>query len=459
MIGTQIVHRLSAVCAVVSLVGGTSHAQVSRDPRPPLTTCNSVLASAAFASWAVYEGTTEEGSPTDEYVATLSLPRPFNTCSLPTRVAWDGPVLRYGPTLAKLQIDGSHGYRARAYYDDRQHVWILAFRGTDSPGAKWTDAEQVFSDGVPLQYLAAKETALNLSEALLLGKLPNTNSPIVVTGHSLGGALATYAGGYTQGTLVRTFNPAQLGYSLREWTSVAARSDLERRVVHYRVDRDVVSSSGPDLLGPVVTLPLPPATEPATWPHAVAVSIRATAFLTHDPAWATADRRVRRPSASRLLGGILDIVTGGTVARGEESIRAHSMSTVLAALSSNSGSAVVSDPEPCLRSTRGNIWWLVRLATTLIVLTIGAAALGRAFSGSQKLVSLLGAIFLFVLAGSVAGPTGAVLFLVVSMLATVSPRRVGCFLTGIGALGGVGLYYVASRAEFGTSAWCALTAP
>lgn len=124
---------------------------------------------------------------------------------------------------------------------------VLAYRGT-AHGESWlTDAAQ--SNGVRTEQYAA---ARRLAQIVRSVYGPN----VVVTGHSLGGGLATEASAVT-GARGATFNPAGLHDESLHDTG-RRPSDAASRITDYHVDTELLSELqspvGRALLGPASTL-------------------------------------------------------------------------------------------------------------------------------------------------------------------------------------------------------------
>jgi hypothetical protein len=106
-------------------------------------------------------------------------------------------------------VDPDTGLEARVFKKtgpDGRDVYVLAFEGTTS-GDQGIDWDQNIANGagaVPEQYRQALDIGLRFKEVY------GEKGDLVVTGHSLGGGLATFAG-VGAGIETYTFNPSGLG--------------------------------------------------------------------------------------------------------------------------------------------------------------------------------------------------------------------------------------------------------
>ncbi len=113
---------------------------------------------------------------------------------------------------------------------------IVAFAGTDPFSLKdhLTNFNQG-ADGVPAQYQQADNYVQQMQG--VSGRIPE------VTGHSLGGGLATYAGGMNNAN-VTTFNPARLSAATMNEIGLANPDYDFSKMTHYRNEYDPVSNNG-----------------------------------------------------------------------------------------------------------------------------------------------------------------------------------------------------------------------
>lgn len=107
--------------------------------------------------------------------------------------------------IRKSGFDASISVKGTSANGDQEVV--IAFRGTDTSSDWKTDAQALSSGVVPKQYEAATKLIREAQKIF-------PNASIVATGHSLGGALASYAGNES-GVRVVTFNAARNAYSMR----------------------------------------------------------------------------------------------------------------------------------------------------------------------------------------------------------------------------------------------------
>lgn len=185
----------------------------------------------------------------------------FGTLS---EAAYSGAEVAGFERLERYATDSWSGLQAEVYRPLNGGPVVVAVAGTDmaSPSDWLTNILQALSLsplGVPRQY----RQALDLVERVRAEFGEN----VVVTGHSLGGAIATYTGMST-GSPVVAFNAAGLGVGAE--AALRGRGALDASsVVQVRVDGELLTSDPliavpglPELYGTVVAIPpaepLPP---------------------------------------------------------------------------------------------------------------------------------------------------------------------------------------------------------
>jgi Protein of unknown function (DUF2974) len=116
------------------------------------------------------------------------------------RVATQSDLARLG--IRQNELESTSGFRARVYVTNAQGnaSYVVAFRGTTSSG----DWQANFRQGVGLQ---SDHYQKALKIAVAVGKHPDV--PVMMTGHSLGGGLAS-AAAIASGRDASTFNAAGL---------------------------------------------------------------------------------------------------------------------------------------------------------------------------------------------------------------------------------------------------------
>lgn len=146
---------------------------------------------------------------------------------------WDALLERFGASDQEIERLRKSGFSATIFTKGTStqgdHEVVIAFRGTETPSVTdWTTniganvlAESHF---IPRQYEAA-------SNLIRQAQRQFPGATIVVTGHSLGGALASYAGNQV-GVRIRTFNAARNSYSTQygmraiSQINIASQGDL-----------------------------------------------------------------------------------------------------------------------------------------------------------------------------------------------------------------------------------------
>lgn len=106
--------------------------------------------------------------------------------------------------IEKERWENESGFKASLYYNEKENIYILAFAGTENLKDWVTDIRQGvgLDDGKRGQYRKAVELARKLQY-----KIKKEN--LVITGHSLGGGLASITSAVT-GSNAYTFNAAGL---------------------------------------------------------------------------------------------------------------------------------------------------------------------------------------------------------------------------------------------------------
>lgn len=164
--------------------------------------------------------------------------------------------------IRSSDLENSHtGFRARLYTDGNDH-YVLAFRGSDE-AEDWKHNMRQGAGLRDVQYLQAIDLARKAHHAF--------GNNVVLTGHSLGGGLAT-AGALATGLPAVTFNSAGLHTNTIEhlgFDTIAVRRELmvNGQIRHYSVANEIVTSLQehnlftrglmPDALGHKIELPDP----------------------------------------------------------------------------------------------------------------------------------------------------------------------------------------------------------
>lgn len=135
----------------------------------------------------------------------------------------------------KYDLDSKLGYNINIYEENGIERIDIAFKGTDSLVDWKINKQQSFGEEIPQH-----EKALSI-----VYKKQNEypNHKITLTGHSLGGGIATYAGLIT-GLKTVSFNPARLSKVTTEKIQSLIASNLDNRgqITHIRMKGDIVSS-------------------------------------------------------------------------------------------------------------------------------------------------------------------------------------------------------------------------
>lgn len=122
---------------------------------------------------------------------------------------------------------GMTGFHAGLYYNERTKEYAVAFRGTEKSIADWYADGTQGGGHVPKQY----KMAIEIGDIIRQIKELNPDIVINITGHSLGGGLATVAG-KVSGCQTIVFNPAGLHpntieYAKQKETYVYKNFDLK----------------------------------------------------------------------------------------------------------------------------------------------------------------------------------------------------------------------------------------
>lgn len=162
---------------------GPTYGQGTVDPRPDGPTAHRILPYAVMANGA-YNNPIQLGYPGWRRL-------PFD---------WEPILHRQGMTLNQIKQIKSLGFSATVYRNDSTGEITIAYRGTD----QLRDLALAHS---ALQFKAAAAVASGVKQIWPRG------TPISLTGHSLGGALASHAGIKANITNVYTFNAFRSGLS------------------------------------------------------------------------------------------------------------------------------------------------------------------------------------------------------------------------------------------------------
>ena len=155
--------------------------------------------------------------------------------------AYDGSVCpheahRIDPASIGMSESDFHdtGFDAELFYDPAKDTYILSFRGTDTEGDDWTANFAQGAGNQSRQYDLAEQLAKSLLYAL-------PQEQIRITGHSLGGGLASHAG-LILGAQTTVFNPAALHPNTAEAAGTSEEyANAEDTIEVVRVDGDPVS--------------------------------------------------------------------------------------------------------------------------------------------------------------------------------------------------------------------------
>ena len=149
--------------------------------------------------------------------------------------------------------DEETGLEARVYYNEEKDLYVLVFEGTtsDDEGIDWGSNLSNGLGGVPKQYRQALDIALRFQE--VYGEEGDT----VVTGHSLGGGLATFAG-LGAGIETYTYNPSGLGPGTRLFLDSMGLVERNDELVKNYVQRGEILDllRGADLAAGMLVTPL-----------------------------------------------------------------------------------------------------------------------------------------------------------------------------------------------------------
>lgn len=139
--------------------------------------------------------------------------------------------------------DSKSGFKARLY--KKKETYILAFAGTDpkkDDNEKETDWRDIITDGRQAFGVDDKDegqfaSAVSLSHEFFL-KVKKKDCKLIITGHSLGGGLASIAGAKT-GADTYTFNAA----GVHEWTykDQNVNSENAQHIQAYYSNKDILN--------------------------------------------------------------------------------------------------------------------------------------------------------------------------------------------------------------------------
>ncbi len=122
---------------------------------------------------------------------------------------WD-QIFAGSPSLkSEISAAAATGFYARVYEDAKGNITI-AYRGTEGPGEFFSTDVPAQTNLNPLQKIQIPAQYTYASQLAAFVKQSYSNAPITLTGHSLGGGLATYAAQQVPGiSNVVTFNAAR----------------------------------------------------------------------------------------------------------------------------------------------------------------------------------------------------------------------------------------------------------
>ncbi|MCV6627544.1 MAG: hypothetical protein OIF38_15710, partial [Cellvibrionaceae bacterium] len=152
-----------------------------------------------------------------------------------------------------LLNDSQSGFKSNLYYNSKHGQYIYAFAGTEDG----TDWKQNLAQGLGLvaeQYELAMQNALDIKDA--------TGGKVHLTGHSLGGGLAS-AASLVSNTRATTFNSARVNFltPLRHGANMNRADEL---IDAYYVEGELLNSIQHAIGN---RIPLRPANNPIRWWH------------------------------------------------------------------------------------------------------------------------------------------------------------------------------------------------
>jgi len=179
--------------------------------------------------------------------------------ALCANAVYERDVTKVGPWMRRDEPYGndSFGFYASAYLHENGRELIVAFRGTDDLSDAVTDVT-IFLGKYPNQAIHAERALKDI-----LGKNRNIKS-VYLTGHSLGGGLASLMADAHNLPAV-TFNaPGMARSSIPDWVPLGIKDiaawgkaifNSENDILHIRASYDVVSAGTGPRMGIVHNIP------------------------------------------------------------------------------------------------------------------------------------------------------------------------------------------------------------